>query len=105
MREYGISMIRLDPARAEVDEVLLHEILRRSPGTDEIGRNEGMQVSYREVAKLLKNEDFVWVLVDDGPGSFTHTDSVGLKAPDSERIGSFDLNGEPTLSLYELPQF
>jgi hypothetical protein len=105
MREYGISKIRLDAARAEVDEVLLHEIVRRSPGTDEIGTNEGTKVSYQEVAKLIQNDAFVWILVDDGPDSFAHTDSVELKAPDNQRIGSFNLNGDPTRSLYELPQF
>ncbi|HEX5126737.1 MAG TPA: hypothetical protein VFW00_08350 [Rhodocyclaceae bacterium] len=107
MEFYGISMIRLDATGTEVNEVKLHKVLHRPVGTDEIEANPGERVQVGEVVRLLANGDFVWILVDDGPGSFMHTDAVRIKeqAGPASGIESHDTNGQRTNALFRLPRF
>ncbi|WP_186098103.1 hypothetical protein [Burkholderia gladioli] len=101
MSYYGISMIKLDAAGAEVAEAKVHRYSRNDDGS--IGLDSGREMAYHEVASLIVGGDNVYVIVPDGPGSYRHTDKVRVKLGQREYLESFGDDGAATAALMALP--
>ena len=101
MNVYGISQIKWDASNKFVEKVLLHNFTKEKNG--QMGINTGEAKFHYDVASQILCGDDVYTLIIDGPGSYRTGDRVGVKAEQKEYLESVNEQGQPSLTLYELP--
>src|SRR5476649_207578 len=105
MSYYGISIIKLNKAGTEVDEVKIHKYIKNDTQNAPPGLDKGQAMAYHEVANLIVGGDTVFVVVPDESGAYQHTDEVRVKPGQHEYLESFGKDGAATDALMALPTY
>ena len=105
MHHYGISAIHWNMNLGEIDQVLLHKVVRERNGTVALGHGE--RAWCEDVARLIRGGDKVWVMQSAGRDSYKNTDHVGInvKRGRHARLYSHTKDGTPTAALTDLPRY
>ena len=100
MSHYGISQIKWDSSHSFIEQVKLHQVIKRESG--EFGLDEGTVKQFHETSSLINAGNKVYVLVPDGPGDFKLGDKVTVKTGQQEFLESVNEMNQPTSALYDL---
>ncbi|WP_206105647.1 hypothetical protein [Sapientia aquatica] len=104
MSYYGITKISWDKSHGFVKQVILHKMSRNTEDSRIFGLDAGTKLPYYEVASLIDKGNHVYVMLNDGPGSYKADDGVGvMPGYQEEYIESVDEAGNPTGALFDLP--
>ena len=104
MSHFGITAIHWNARRREVDEVLLHTVVRKETAGS-FALRHGKTASAVDVAKLIASGDTVWVMTPEGPHRYKNTSRVGLRRGEHERLYSYADDGKTTSALVDLPRY
>jgi hypothetical protein len=106
MNHYGISAIHWDMNLGEIDQVLLHKIVR-DERSGMIALGHGERAWCEDVARLIRGGDKVWVMRSAGRDSYRNTDHVGINVRRGRRayLYSHRKDGTPTTALTDLPRY
>jgi hypothetical protein len=105
MSYYGITKIHFDARRNEIDEVLIHKVVRPRDDGHMFELEDGVPMAYHDVANLIRGVDTVWVMVLDDRNMQNRTDKVGIKPGQHEYLTSVDEDGRATGALLALPRY
>ena len=106
MNHYGISAIHWNANIGEIDEVLLHRLVRNeTKGTFVLKHGEPVWCS--DVVRLIRGGDMVWVMLAAGRDSYKNTDHVGINVKRGQQayLYSCTKDGTPTTALTDLPRY
>jgi hypothetical protein len=106
MDHYGISAIHWNANLGEIDEVLLHKLVRHErEGAFVLKRGEPAWCS--DVVRLIRGGDMVWIMQVVGRDSYKNTDHVGINVRRGQQayLYSCTKNGTPTTALSDLPRY
>ena len=106
MNHYGISAIHWNADLGEIDEVLLHKLVRHeTEGTFVFEPGEATWCS--DVVRLIRGGDMVWVIQAAGRDSYKNTDHIGINAKRGQQayLYSCTRDGTPTPALADLPRY
>ncbi len=106
MNHYGISAIHWNANLGEIDEVLLHNLVRNErEGTFVLKHGEPAWCS--DVVRLIRGGDMVWIMQAAGRDSYKNTDHVGINVKRSQQayLYSCAKDGTPTTALAHLPRY
>ncbi len=106
MNHYGISAIHWDMNLGEIDQVLLHKVVR-DERSGMIALGHGERVWCEDVARLIRGGDKVWVMQSVGRDSYRNTDHVGINVRRGRHayLYSHRKDGTPTTALTDLPRY
>src|SRR5712672_2251496 len=105
IRSYGISGIKLNADRTEVEQAFLHRFSSGHAG-DSIGLQKGRPVTKTDVVNLIAAGDRVCIVrLSAKAGEFESGDVVGIKPGTFGYLQSYRADGTPTNALSELPKF
>lgn len=106
MNHYGISAIHWNASLGEIDEVLVHKLVRHeTEGAFVFEPGEPTWCS--DVVRLIRGGDMVWVIQAAGRGSYKNTDHVGINAKRRQQAYLYSCmkDGTPTPALADLPRY
>jgi hypothetical protein len=106
MNHYGISAIHWNANLGEIDEVLLHRLVRHeTEGTFVLKHGEPAWCS--DVVRLIRGGDIVWIMLAAGRDSYKNTDHVGINVKRGRQayLYSCTKDGTPTTALTDLPRY
>ena len=106
MNHYGISAIHWDMNLGEIDQVLLHKVVR-DERSGMIALGHGERAWCEDVARLIRGGDKVWVMQSVGRGSYKNTDHVSINKQRRRNgyLYSHTKDGTPTNALTDLPRY
>ncbi len=106
MNHYGISAIHWDVILGEIDQVLLHKVVRHDHD-GMFALTHGERVWCADVARLIRRGDQVWVMQSAGRGSYKNTDHVSINKQRRRNgyLYSHTKDGTPTTALTDLPRY
>ena len=106
MNHYGISAIHWNMNLGEIDQVLLHKVVR-DERNGMISLRHGERVWSEDVARLIRGGDKVWVMQSAGRDRYKNTDHVGInvRRGRSAYLYSHTKDGTPTTALTDLPRY
>ncbi|HEX9302206.1 MAG TPA: hypothetical protein VF959_07640 [Casimicrobiaceae bacterium] len=106
MNHYGISAIHWNARLGEIDEVLLHKLVRHEREGMFV-LEHGKAVWCSDVVRLIRGGDVVWVMMAAGRDSYKNTDHVGINVKRGQQayLYSCTKDGTPTTALTELPRY
>jgi hypothetical protein len=104
MNHYGISAIHWDMILGEIDQVLLHKVVR-DERNGMISLRHGERVWSEDVARLIRGGDKVWVMQSAGRDRYRNTDHVGVRRGRRAYLYSHKKDGTPTNALTDLPRY
>ncbi len=106
MNHYGISKIHWNANLGEIDEVLLHKLVRHErEGMFVLKHGEPSWCS--DVVRLIRGGDIVWVMQPVGRDTYKNTEHVGINVRRGQQayLYSCTKNGTPTTTLADLPRY
>ena len=106
MHHYGISAIHWNMNLGEIDQVLLHKVVRNERN-GAIALGHGERAWCEDVARLIRGGDKVWVMQSAGRDSYRNTDHVGINVKRGQQafLYSCTKDGAPTTALTDLPHY
>lgn len=103
MSYYGITKVKWDAAHNYIDQVLLHDVIQRPPGSSNLELGPGTETRHYDVSSLIAKGNKVYVYERDGAGGFMRTDKIHVKQGiQDEYLESADAMGNLTTSLEKL---
>lgn len=96
MSHFGITAIRWNAARTEVDSCMVHPIQKQ--GHDFV-LGEGAPMEFSDVADRIVGGDKVWVMERNGADKYDKRCAVQVTSGQQERLFTDDN------SLFDLPEF
>lgn len=96
MSHFGITAIRWNADRTEVDQCMVHPVEQRG---DEFVLGAGTPTDFSDVANLIVGGAKVWVMEADGTGRYDRKAAVQIRVGQVERLFTKDN------SLFDLSEF
>ena len=97
MSHFGVTAIRWDHGRTEVDVCMVHSVDRLG---QEFVLADGEPMPFADVASLIVNGNEVWVMERSEAGHYDKGCSVGVRAGQHEHLYT-----TPSNWLFNLPAF
>ena len=106
MNHYGISAIHWNMNLGEIDQVLLHKVVR-DERNGVVSLRRGEPVWCEDVARLIRGGNKVWVMQSVGRDSYKNTDHIGINVRRGRNayLYSHKKDGTPTTALTDLPRY